>query len=244
MEAKAVEIDEERKAEAERQVEESKFLADRLAEAEAKLEAEIKGDELNFDDIKFEEGEDGILGKGAFGVVRRATFQGEVVAVKRIKVAASRLFWKEEDAAAVEDFIAEINMMSGLRHQNVIFFYGGVWSEGVKKMCRELWLGGVGGRKKERKKERKERKKRKKEKKEKKERKERKKEKRKKSDKQTKKLTNLPRPQQQSSSSTPGVGRSTGGSDPTSLRGTNMGETSLLTSRGVWPTSTIAPSGR
>ena len=151
VQAKVEQMDRNREAERQRQQEESTFLAERLAEATARLAAEIKGNELSFDAIEFEEGKEGIvsvgqseitlieremkltslcshapvaallpvrvgqLGQGAFGVVRRARYQGETVAVKKIKVAASRLFWREEDAAAVDDFISEINVMNGLR---------------------------------------------------------------------------------------------------------------------------------
>ena len=115
VEAKVEEMDREREAERLRQQEENKFLEERLAEAEAKLEAGIEGDELDFDAIEFEEGKKGILGTGSFGVVRRARWQGEVVAVKKIKVATSHQCWRREDAAAVEDFISEINVMNGLR---------------------------------------------------------------------------------------------------------------------------------
>ena len=115
VEAKVEEMDREREAERLRQQEENKFLEERLAEAEAKLEAGIEGDELDFDAIEFEEGKEAILGTGSFGVVRRARLHGEVVAVKKIKIATSHQFWRREDAAAVEDFISEINVMNGLR---------------------------------------------------------------------------------------------------------------------------------
>ena len=138
VQARMEKVDKERESEIERQEQESKFLAEKLAEAEAKLKAEIKGKELDYDSIEFEEGKEGILGQGAFGIVRRAKLLGEVVAVKKIKVAASRLFWREEDAQAVEDFVSEINVMTELRHPNVIYFFGGVWTRGVQKMCREL----------------------------------------------------------------------------------------------------------
>ncbi len=97
-----------------------------------------------YEDIKFQEGEDAIIGKGAFGVVRLAHYQGETVAVKQVKVAASKAFWKEEDAKAVKDFVSEIAIMSPLRHPNIIFFYGGVWLEGASRMCLVVEYAGRG----------------------------------------------------------------------------------------------------
>ena len=42
--------------------------------------------QLNFEEIKFDEGPDAILGKGSFGIVRRAQYMGEMVAVKQVKL--------------------------------------------------------------------------------------------------------------------------------------------------------------
>ena len=42
--------------------------------------------QLDFDAIHFETGPDAILGKGSFGIVRRARYMGETVAVKQVKL--------------------------------------------------------------------------------------------------------------------------------------------------------------
>ena len=42
------------------------------------------------------------------------------------------------------DFETEMKMMSPLRHPNVIFFYGGVWTEGVDRMCLVVEFAGRG----------------------------------------------------------------------------------------------------
>ena len=58
--------------------EENKRLAKRLKEKTRALDEEIKSRELDYDDLEFDEGEDAILGEGAFGIVRRAMFHGQV----------------------------------------------------------------------------------------------------------------------------------------------------------------------
>ena len=55
------------------------------------------------------------------------------------------IMWTDEDETVVADFIDEIKIMAPLKHPNVIFFYGGVWTEGVNKMCIVLEFAGRGG---------------------------------------------------------------------------------------------------
>ena len=124
---------------------EAKFLEDKLKDVQKALKVEIKAKQIVYEEIDFDEGENAIIGKGAFGVVRLAYYQGETVAVKQVKVAASKAFWKEEDAQAVQDFVSEIAIMSPLRHPNIIFFYGGVWLEGASRMCLVVEYAGRGG---------------------------------------------------------------------------------------------------
>ena len=57
---------------------ENKHLLDKLKEKTRALDDEIKSRELDYDDIEFDEGEDAILGEGAFGIVRKAMFHGQV----------------------------------------------------------------------------------------------------------------------------------------------------------------------
>ena len=58
--------------------EENKRLSAQLKEKTSALDNEIKSRELNYDDIEFVEGEGAILGRGAFGIVRKAMFHGQV----------------------------------------------------------------------------------------------------------------------------------------------------------------------
>ena len=57
---------------------ENEFLAKKLKEKTRALDEELTSRELKFDDLEFDESDGGILGEGAFGIVRRATFLGEV----------------------------------------------------------------------------------------------------------------------------------------------------------------------
>ena len=61
---------------------ENEFLAKKLKEKTRLLNEELTSRELKYDDLEFDEGDDGILGEGAFGIVRRATFLGEVSRVR------------------------------------------------------------------------------------------------------------------------------------------------------------------
>ena len=57
---------------------ENEFLAKKLKEKTRALDEELTSRELKFDDLEFDESDGGILGEGAFGIVKRATFLGEV----------------------------------------------------------------------------------------------------------------------------------------------------------------------
>ncbi|CAI9738199.1 mitogen-activated protein kinase kinase kinase 7-like isoform X3 [Octopus vulgaris] len=66
-------------------------------------------EEINFDDLKFEE----IVGKGAFGVVRRATYHRINVAVKLIETESEK-----------KAFITELKQLSRVSHPNIVKLYG------------------------------------------------------------------------------------------------------------------------
>ena len=53
--------------------------------------------------------------------------------------------WTDEDEEVVADFVNEIKIMAPLKHPNLIFFYGGVWTAGVGRMCIVLEFAGRGG---------------------------------------------------------------------------------------------------
>lgn len=74
--------------------------------------------EIKWDDIVFETGigAHDILGMGAFGVVRRAWYRGDPVAVKVLSRAHAE--------SAHRDFVREVRAMSKMQHQAVVKFYG------------------------------------------------------------------------------------------------------------------------
>merc|ERR1719223_1545769 len=75
------------------------------------------GQKLNLDDFEFLDGEDGrSLGKGSFGVVRRArlTTTGEVYALKTMQ--------KIEDDL-IDQVEREIQVQQNLKHENVLRLY-------------------------------------------------------------------------------------------------------------------------
>ena len=60
------------------------------------------------------------LGSGAFGVVYKALWKGDVVAVKQVH--SDRL---ENREGAKEDFMKELGLMLSLRHRHIVNCYGG-----------------------------------------------------------------------------------------------------------------------
>ncbi len=48
------------------------------------------------------------------------------------------------DDTTIDAFVAEIKVMTPLRHPNVIFFYGGVWTQGADRICLVLEFAGRG----------------------------------------------------------------------------------------------------
>ena len=65
-----------------------------------------------------------ILGRGAFGVVVKASFFGESVAVKMIR--HSSMTDIEE---AITNFFEEIKICAPLRHSNIVECFGGCWND-------------------------------------------------------------------------------------------------------------------
>lgn len=90
---------------------------------ETSLEVKLGYDALNSkimknSDIQFSQG-DNNLGAGGFGIVRKAEFNGKLVAVKSFKVESEMNHFK-----AMELFIAEAGKMSQISHPRVIQFLG------------------------------------------------------------------------------------------------------------------------
>lgn len=71
------------------------------------------------------------LGKGAFGTVFKGKLRGKEVAVKKLHV-------QDLDEDALEDFKAEVEIMSKLRHPNVVLFMGCCLQPGQYMMVTEL----------------------------------------------------------------------------------------------------------
>lgn len=66
-------------------------------------------EEIKYNELKFEE----IVGKGAFGVVRRAMYHGHSVAVKLIETETEK-----------KAFITELKQLSRVSHPNIVKLYG------------------------------------------------------------------------------------------------------------------------
>jgi len=62
------------------------------------------------------------LGKGAWGVVRKARFRGEIVAAKRLHETLSR----ESSDFLYKGIRRELDIASNLRHPNLVLFLGAV----------------------------------------------------------------------------------------------------------------------
>ena len=73
--------------------------------------------EITFSELKLED----VIGGGGFGQVWRATWKGTPVAVKVLTGSAQA---ETVPKAVLEEFIAEINMVSGMRHPNICLFMG------------------------------------------------------------------------------------------------------------------------
>ncbi|RHZ15063.1 hypothetical protein DYB37_008408, partial [Aphanomyces astaci] len=65
---------------------------------------------------------DGVLASGGFGVVHKATYQGDVVAVKQLLPSI------DGNSDAVTDFMEEIRLCSMLDHPHIVRFIGVTWT--------------------------------------------------------------------------------------------------------------------
>ena len=74
----------------------------------------IKASSLKFVD-------DDVVGKGGFGVVRKAKFQGELVAVKSLKLEEAL---NMDPLQAIELFASEAEKMRSVRHPCIVEFKG------------------------------------------------------------------------------------------------------------------------
>ncbi|KNC50742.1 TKL/RIPK protein kinase [Thecamonas trahens ATCC 50062] len=91
---------------------------------------------LQVADLVLDETKSGVLGRGAFGVVRRGTWHGFPVAVKQLHDAESM------GQAARAEFVHEAELMAGLRHPNVVRFIGASLDADSPCLVTELLEGG------------------------------------------------------------------------------------------------------
>lgn len=80
-----------------------------------------------------------VIGGGGFGQVWRATWKGTPVAVKVLTGSAQA---ETVPKAVLEEFIAEINMVSGMRHPNICLFMGACLEPPNRAIVTELLTHG------------------------------------------------------------------------------------------------------
>lgn len=90
----------------------SRELASQIRARNARLRP---NDVVRLDDVKVEKGRP--LGRGSHGVVKRATFRGETVAVKQVPL---------DDDEAADAMQRELKALRALRHPNVVALVGAV----------------------------------------------------------------------------------------------------------------------
>jgi serine/threonine protein kinase len=78
------------------------------------------GSDISYSDLKFGEQ----IGRGAFGEVYKATYRGNLVAVKKLFVAQG-LSQSEEIQKFFESFRKELEIISSLNHPNIVKCLGG-----------------------------------------------------------------------------------------------------------------------
>lgn len=94
---------------------------------------------LPSDALTVDRGDGGLLGKGAYGEVRRATYRGLPAAAKRLHALTGDFAISAEERAAVESaFVHEMEVLASLRHPNLLLFVGVTFAEGAE-------AGGAGG---------------------------------------------------------------------------------------------------
>jgi hypothetical protein len=100
------------------------------SDASQSLSSKISFSELKLDDV---------IGGGGFGQVWRATWKGTPVAVKVLTGSAQA---ETVPRAVLEEFVAEINLVSGMRHPNVCLFLGACMEAPNRAIVTELCENG------------------------------------------------------------------------------------------------------
>ena len=91
--------------------------------------------EISFQEVKLED----VIGGGGFGQVWAAKWQGTPVAVKVLTGSAQA---ETVPKAVLEEFIAEINIISGMRHPNICLFMGACLTPPNRAIVTELCENG------------------------------------------------------------------------------------------------------
>jgi len=91
--------------------------------------------EISFKEVKLED----VIGGGGFGQVWAAKWQGTPVAVKVLTGTAQA---ETVPKAVLEEFIAEINIISGMRHPNICLFMGACLTPPNRAIVTELCENG------------------------------------------------------------------------------------------------------
>ena len=100
------------------------------SDASSSLSSKIAFSELKLEDV---------IGGGGFGQVWRAKWKGTPVAVKVLTGSAQA---ETVPKAVLEEFIAEINMVSGMRHPNICLFMGACLDPPNRAIVTELCENG------------------------------------------------------------------------------------------------------
>lgn len=99
-------------------------------DASSSLTSSIRFSELNLQDV---------IGGGGFGQVWRASWKGTPVAVKVLTGSAQK---EHVPKSVLEEFAAEINMVSGMRHPNVCLYMGACLDPPNRAIVTELAANG------------------------------------------------------------------------------------------------------
>ena len=108
-------------------------LLDQIKEEEDDIGTTLKHKEIPFTTLTFQN----ILGNGAYGCVHKASWWGEAVAVKTVRI-------EKVTKGAILMFREEMKLMNRLNHPNLVNFLGACFNEGIEKHCIVLEYCGRG----------------------------------------------------------------------------------------------------
>jgi hypothetical protein len=100
-------------------------LVEESSDSTTSLTGNIKYNDLNIIEV---------IGGGGFGVVYKATWLGTPVAVKMLNYTTSK--------AVIQEFAAEINLLSGMRHPNICLYIGACLEPSNLAIVTELAVNG------------------------------------------------------------------------------------------------------